>query len=1328
MDKIQIQKLKGRSNWTVWKLQIECNLQYHDFEGILTGQLKEPEPLADGATNQQRKDHEASVKLFKRANGYAVTLISTTVDDEPMQLIIMFKKAREMWEKLTASYEQKSEQRLEHLYLDLLEYKKDPCDSIATHISKLQKLWLELNEESVRVDECQLPKTLLIMRILSTLPEEYFEFRTIWESVPRSQRTIDYLLERLVMVEIRVSKRQSDAAVSSSSALVAKGHWHQSSRVVEDKRKGSAVMKKFDRPKKDYSKIKCHVCHEYGHTKYRCPKNSDAETVNQVTVMKLHDDSDESAGLVVNHVTLSASSFRLLNNSWIVDSGATCHMCNRSELFVEFAELNQPLQIALGDGHKVTATGQGVVAVQLRLPDGKSKRCKLHDVLYVPALSYNLLSVSKAAERGVFAKFGKLSCEIFNFDGKLTAVATRTGSLYCLDLIESQISQCVAANALRPHEDNWHRRFGHLNLQSLKMLASNNMVEGLELSSENIDNFCEPCVKGKLHRAPFSVANRRADEPLGLVHTDVCGKLNKQSLSGAEYFLTFIDDKTRYVWVYFLKSKNEVFKRFVEWKTMAENLTCHKLKCLRSDNGGEYISAELESYLKSEGVRHELIVPKTPEQNGVAERMNRTLMEKVRSMLADARLPQKFWAEALSTAVYLTNRSPTKAVSQMTPYEAWTGDKPNVEHLRCFGCAAYAHIPKDERQKLDAKAKRCVFLGYGTEVKGYRLYDCERQKVFYSRDVLFNEAAHGIQMSPSGTEETEPVNVDCLNDSEPTGEPVAAGPEDTDSILRRSARERRLPQHYGDWINVANSDLKEPTTVTEVLSDPDKENWLEAMNKEMDSLNANNVWDLVPLPEGRKAVGSKWVFKRKLNADGKIERYKARLVAQGFSQKFGIDYDETFCPVVRHESVRAVIALAVQHGLKLHQMDIITAFLNGELKEEVYMRQPECFISKGQEHLFCRLKRSIYGLKQSPRCWNSALDYQLKEMGFVQSSADPCIYVSFANNELFIIAVYVDDMILAGQSDERIMQIKEILSKRFNVKDMGQLHYFLGMKVVQNTSGDVWIGQPAYAADILHKFHMDDAKPVSTPVDTGCKLVKATDHCERVDQQLYQSVVGSLLYLSIATRPDITFAVNNVAKYCADSTKQHWTAVKRIMRYLKGTLNFGLCYRKSVSDQCVGYSDADWAGDVDDRHSTSGYVFLVSGSVVSWKSKKQTSVALSTAEAEYVALASAAQEALWLRQLLGDLTMNQSAKPILIFEDNQSAIAMTKNPQYHGRSKHIDIKHHFVREQVEHGAVVLQYCPTENMIADLLTKGLSSQQFEKLRQHFGMTEVSMLPV
>ena len=310
--------------------------------------------------------------------------------------------------------------------------------------------------------------------------------------------------------------------------------------------------------------------------------------------------------------------------------------------------------------------------------------------------------------------------------------------------------------------------------------------------------------------------------------------------------------------------------------------------------------------------------------------------------------------------------------------------------------------------------------------------------------------------------------------------------------------------------------------------------------------------------------------------------------------------------------------------------------------------------------MVCRLKRSIYGLKQSPRCWNSALDVQLKEMGFAQSTSDPCVYMS-TKGEMFVIAVYVDDIVLAGKTDERIAEVKKALSERFKVKDMGNLHYFLGVKVAQNyDTGETWIGQGLYTESILRKFGMADSKPVNTPVDTSTILVTATEDCETVNQGLYQSAVGSLLYLSSWTRPDITYAVSSVARFCLKPSKQHWIAVKRIMRYLRGTQNYGLLYSKDGSKDILGYLDADWAGDVNDRKSTSGYLFHISGAAVSWRSKKQTCVALSTAEAEYMALASAAQEAMWMRQLMTDLK-NRPTRATVIYEDNQSAICMANN-------------------------------------------------------------------
>ena len=495
------------------------------------------------------------------------------------------------------------------------------------------------------------------------------------------------------------------------------------------------------------------------------------------------------------------------------------------------------------------------------------------------------------------------------------------------------------------------------------------------------------------------------------------------------------------------------------------------------------------------------------------------------------------------------------------------------------------------------------------------------------------------------------------------------------------------------------------------------------MEREMGSLRSNEVWELVEPPPERKIVGSKWIFRKKMDANGTVNRYKARLVAQGCSQRFGLDYEETFSPVVCFESVRSVVALGAQHKFQLHQMDVTTAFLHGELSEEVYMEQPEGYIVPGKEHMVCRLKRSIYGLKQAPRCWNYALDKRLKEMGFKQTSGDPCLYVSSdQEGDVFIIAVYIDDIILGGMSEAKMKEVKKELSQTFKMKDLGPLHHFLGVTVIQDQStGNIWLGQPLYTENLLLKFGMGDCKPVKTPVNQDVKLTQCESDDDVYDQKLYQAMVGSLLYLSTRTRPDIAYAVGSVARFCAKPTKEHWTGVKRILRYLKGTANFGLLYTQDASPDCFGYCDADWAGDVGDRKSTSGYVFLQGGAAITWKSSKQSCVALSTAEAEYVALCAAAQEAVWLQQLASDL-LNKNIRATTILEDNQSAICMAKNQQSHRRTKHIEIKYHFIRDLVEAGRIKLIYCPSEKMVADMLTKGLPIFQFENLRGLLGMCE------
>lgn len=1288
LKSVAVVPLNG-ANYPTWKIQCRMALMKEGLWGLVNG--TEDSPTRDAGAEKLAK--------FAARKDKALATIVLAVETKLLYLIGDPDDPQVVWKKLADQYQRKTWANKLELRRKLFSTRLAEGGSLQEHIKAMTEVLDELSvvDEPVKEED-------RVVYLLASLPDEYSVLVTALEAnadVPK----LEVVTERLFHEEKKLRSRSAQPNEMSTGDE-------------------EALVTKYGRGPR------CHFCRKFGHIKRYCTEFAKSKERKEGrrgaygAVVNQEDDSDsEGIGLLARHA-LAASS-QSGRNRWIVDSGATSHMCNSRQLFEKFQALDQQLEVTLGDGHSLKALGRGMVKLSMNMPDAKEKQCVLHDVLWVPELAFNLLSVSKATEAGKTTEFTKESCRIRDVKGNLIAVGSKVGSLYYLDH-GSTPHQAVLAEG-HTLQTLWHRRFGHLGNQGLAQLAEREMVDGLDLNQGEEASFCEPCAEGKHHRSPFPISmSRQSKRALELIHSDVCGKIGTPSLSGAQYFLTFIDDYTHYTWMYVLKRKDQVFEYFCKWKALVERSTGLKVKTLRTDNGGEYTSQKFRTLLSESGIRHELTVPKTPEQNGVAERMNRTLVEAVRSMLADSGLPRRFWAEALSTAVYLRNRSPTKSLQHITPVEAWTGEKPDVSHLRVFGCTAYAHVPKDERRKFDPKARKCVLLGYGIQTKGYRLYDLTRRRVLHSRDVIFNELEVGAQKENSNQEQEKDIKIALGGGSDhEEDETIDESPDAEQTPLRRSDRNRRTPDWFGDRVVCLATDSEsEPSNFKDAMMSPEAGEWKKAMQREMSSLHSNKVWDLVKPPPGRKVIGSRWVYKRKHDPDGVVTQYKARLVAQGFSQKFGWDYEETFSPVVRGESVRMIIATATQHSLELHQMDVTTAFLNGELEEEVYMRQPEGFVASGDENLVCKLRRSLYGLKQSPRCWNHALDEQLRGMGFKQTSSDPCVYVS-AKGDMYIIAVYVDDLVVAGEKEDEIARIKRELSSRFEMKDLGKMHYFLGVKVIQDPDmKQVWIGQPLYTERLLQKFQMQESKPVSTPVNPGVKLVKKTEQCESFDQKTYQAAVGSLLYLSTKTRPDISFAVGSVARFCADPTKQHWMAVKRIMRYLNGTVDLGLLYGKCASDSCVGFSDADWAGSLDDRKSTSGYLFQCSGAAVSWRSCKQSCVALSTAEAEYVALAAAAQEAVWLQQLICEL-LSRSPKEIEIREDNQSAICLAKNPQCHGKTKHVDIKYHFVRDQVECGKIKLVYCQSEKMTADILTKGLPVSQFVKLRQSAGVAEFTL---
>ncbi|CAN6447027.1 unnamed protein product [Victoria cruziana] len=492
------------------------------------------------------------------------------------------------------------------------------------------------------------------------------------------------------------------------------------------------------------------------------------------------------------------------------------------------------------------------------------------------------------------------------------------------------------------------------------------------------------------------------------------------------------------------------------------------------------------------------------------------------------------------------------------------------------------------------------------------------------------------------------------------------------------------------------------------------------MHEELKSMMDNNVWDIVPLPDGVKLIGFKWIFKTKRDSSGNIERYKARLVAKGFTQKEGINYNDTFSPVSTKDSFRIIMALVAHFDLVFHQMDVKTAFLNGDIEETIYMVQPENFVSGTAKNMVCKLKKSIYGLKQASRQWYYKFHQIIASFGFEANLADECVYQKFSGSKFVFLLLYVDDILIASNDMGLLHETKKFLSTKFDMKDLGDASFVLGIQIFRDRSRDILgLSQKTYIDKVLQRYGMKDCKAGDTPVSKGDKF--SLKQCpstpiesKEMEQIPYASAVGSLMYAQVCTRPDIAFIVGMLGRYLSNPEKDHWKAVKRIMRYLQGSKDNMLVYRKSDDLEILGYSDSDFAGCQDSRRSTSGYVFTLAGGAISWKSIKQTLVASSTMAAEYIACYKASNQALWLRNFVAGLRiMTGIERPLRLLCDSSSAVQFSNNNRSLSKSKHIDIKYLVVKERTQNGQVSLEHIGTDSMIADPLTKGLPPKVFHK---------------
>lgn len=912
----------------------------------------------------------------------------------------------------------------------------------------------------------------------------------------------------------------------------------------------------------------------------------------------------------------------------------------------------------------------------------------------------------------------------------------------------------LAAYSIAPELVIWHERMGHLGEENLKNLP--NVASGVKLYKHHKEKCtCSGCVKGAMRKRPHDKPSKPGKYPLEFILYDLVVVPIKGS-KGERYFGHIVDQYSKWGDVKSFKSKAEALDYFQEYKAKYERPGM-KIRRIRLDNG-ELRSTAFHDVCVKNGIIHEETVPHNPQQNGGSERHGYTIWRKVETILQTAGIPLKHWPQIVESACYLANRSPHSALKGMTPYEKLHGCKPDLGHIRTLGSTAY-NLVGGYVKKLQDKSREGKLIGYDGDsiykilmpnekiVRGSNVHIDERIPPGYKPHTgdkrscpeddpgeslvksNFEAVAKRFKFTPS----RQPTAGDCTieddddimlrNDPpQPASIDQQVTQQSTPQLNPTRREDPGSPDELALWALVAEANSTEPTepkTWQEARHGGYWNIWELAAKEEYASLQDNGTWTLVDRPKDRKVLQGKWVWRLKRGSENQVIRHKARYVIRGDMQQEGLDFYETFASVVKPMSYKAIFAIAAAQDWELEQMDVKTAFLYGNIDAEVYMEQPRgCNDGTGR---VCKLRKALYGLKQAPRIWYQTLADYLKTLGFEPLDADMSVF----HRHDMIIAVYVDDLLIAGPNINSINEVKRLLGEKFHMEDMKACSYYLGMKITRDRANrTIKLSQKGYLEKIIKDSNLWESNTKhDTPMETSPKHMVPEAEMQATPEfkRQYQSMVGSLMYAMMGTRPDIAFAVSVVSRFASNPNDYHMKAVKRILRYLRATINMELTFSGDLTG-LTGYSDADWAGDLDTRRSTNGYVFNIGSGTISWSAKRQMAVALSSCESEFMGQTQAIKEAIWLKNFLGQVHSEKYGEPTatVLFCDNQGAMALARNPQSHGRSKHMGIQLNWQREQIEKGEVNLQYTPTERQVADGMTKALPKDRFLTFRRALGV--------
>jgi len=1399
-------------NYSVWMWKIVPMLRHN---GLLKVTIENNVQIFEFLDSEQVKEI-----------GHLAMTINISTDIAP--LFKNYFSGKAIWDSIQSTYGGVNNARKLSGILALCKFKFDqnnPKGSTA-------KLRTILNETITAADATVISFADLAQAMLiHSLPPPYFQVRSLLTHNDDKEVSLDASIA-LILKESELIRSSGDLGGAKKDFAGYVKNWPKGTKLCKAHNWKADTCHKCD-PSKLSKNSTCQDCHQKGHksmmssfcSRFEKPEIAkfarDADTdrdllkpfagmVNHENLPKrdLRDQIESSRAAkrsraegIFNHIDTSTEYLLLSKMSdatrkTIIDSGCSKSIFQNKNDLTDYVNSIKRISTADAEANDLLSPGNGSLQLNGYL--------KLQKVLHCPTVSLNLLSVSQLADLNLIIIFDKYKCEVRRIENnELVLRGKREGNIYVYNR-PTDTAMVTQGKLTATRTVLFHRRMGHINYGDLRHLE--HISEGVLLDKSTVEPpLCLSCLNSKCTRRHFQKSESHAKRYGDLTHSDICFINVPTVVGNFIMFILFVDDATRWISCYLLKNKSDTEDAFKDYDAIMLNRSKRHCQILRSDNDNVYFNKGVESYCQMHGILQQSSTIYTSQQNGRAERPNRTIVEMAHAMLSEANLPLSYWGFAVLYAVYIKNRSPHSALNRITPYQAKTGQLPDLSSIRVFGSSAYTLIPKEKRKgpgnKFLDKTERLIFIGFSERFKAWQMIHPDSHAIIHSSEAVFVETftdlptvaskAELASMLPTDTSPESTISEELATPESPivdrlSTDPIAEGDVETDSKISDPTIDTQNDMTDAESVGSSASDSSnqsdlDPLTMLasaysteldltpEVMHDllvedqmpndlnptfkeamvgPFKLQFIAAIKKEYDSLAQNKVFsEPLDLPKGFKAIDTKMVLKiKEPEFHNETPIYKARLCGKGFRQIFGVDYFETYSPVATYDSMRIFLTLMAMMDFELDVVDVITAFLLSPLKEEVYIKIPDGYdIGATDTRKVLRLLKSLYGLKQAPRDWNANLDSYLRQLGFKPLQNDRCLYVGrFGNDGLTVcyILVYVDDMILACKDRIIMKELKSKIHSKFPIKDKGPISFFLNMHIVRDRSTrTIRIHQMPKIERLLsdNRLTITERQIISKPckIPAQDKDLLTKDMCPVTDKEKqemvkvpYRSFIGMLLYISVTARPDIATAVSSAARYSHNPGRLHWNAVLQILRYLQGTriLKLQLGGKSTQFMLTSNFSlvkasaDADWATERDDRRSRTGFAIYLFSSLIIWSSKLQPTISQSSTEAEYLSLASCARFLLWVRNLLQEMGFPSSAASI-IEQDNKACINIAESYKSHPAVKHIDVRHHFLRDQIlTQKTIELVKTDTTEMISDLFTKQLVYTIFRKHRERLGLVE------